>query len=487
VFRLSDLAEISRRWGRRFRRHEGAAVMVFLAFAIIPMVGFVGIGTDVARAYLVKSRLSSALDAAGLAGGRSFFAPTRDADIDMFFKANFPTGYMGAQVTGPTTTVDEATETINLYARATIETSFMRLLGYDHLSVDAASEVVRSMTALDVVLSVDMSGSMSWSSGSGGSRIAAARDAAAELVDILFGNETEKEFLNIGVVPWAGKVKVMREGESFDPAFTNAVPVPAFTNPISSAGQSTLYFANNSPVPLIETPPAGWKGCVYNRYIDDGLPTSDADDLLGAVNLPAADWPGWEPVGMEGEPFPGAGRCTMTMDGVECTPCPARGITPLINVKAEIQDAIADLTNPKGNTNIPAGLAWGWRVLSPDAPFTEAVADPEYNRQQAIVLLTDGENTGGVGDGYKTVFGRGSVARPDMDARLRALAERIKAAGVIIYVIQFANSGTALEALLKDVASGPDSPFYHYAANGDALTQVFREVANHLSELRLAK
>ena len=36
-------------------------VAVFLALAIIPVIGFVGIGTDVARAYLVKSRLSSAL------------------------------------------------------------------------------------------------------------------------------------------------------------------------------------------------------------------------------------------------------------------------------------------------------------------------------------------------------------------------------------------------------------------------------------------
>jgi hypothetical protein len=44
-----------------------------------------------------------------------------------------------------------------------------------------------------------------------------------------------------------------------------------------------------------------------------------------------------------------------------------------------------------------------------------------------------------------------------------------------------------MQALLKQVASGPDSPFYHYAPDGDALTQVFKEVANHLSELRLSK
>lgn len=145
---------------RRFLLDERGAVMVFLAIATIPLIGFVGIGTDVARAYLVKSRLSSALDAAGLAGGRSFFKPTRNADIDMFFQANFPAGYMGAVVEGPTKTIDEATETIRLYAKATIPTSFMHLLGHDSLVVDAEAEVVRKMIALDVVLSIDMSGSM---------------------------------------------------------------------------------------------------------------------------------------------------------------------------------------------------------------------------------------------------------------------------------------------------------------------------------------
>lgn len=70
---------------RRFRAGERGAVAVFLAFVALPLLGFVGIGTDVARAYLVTSRLSSALDAADLADGRSFYEPTRDADIEMFF------------------------------------------------------------------------------------------------------------------------------------------------------------------------------------------------------------------------------------------------------------------------------------------------------------------------------------------------------------------------------------------------------------------
>ena len=68
-----------------------------------------------------------------------------------------------------------------------------------------------------------------------------------------------------------------------------------------------------------------------------------------------------------------------------------------------------------------------------------------------------------------------------------ALVDNLKADGVILYVIQFANAGGALQTLLQGVASGPASPFYHYAPDAETLSQVFREVANHLSELRLSK
>ena len=482
--------------GRRLRLDRRGAVAVFLAFAIIPMIGFVGIATDTARAYLVKSRLSSALDSAGLAGGYSFFLNTRDADIQMFFNANFPTGYMDATISGPQITVDEATETITLTAGATIPTSFMRVFGYQTMTVTADAEVTRKMKALDVVLAIDMSGSMGSGAG-GGTRIEAARNAATELIDILFGGDALKAVLNIGLVPWNGKVNVTLNNTVFDPTLTTTQAQPAFTNPENPSPnpasppppnpQNQVFFANNSPMPLLETPPAGWRGAVYNRFLDDGIATDDGDTLYGPVNLPGADWVSWQPIGPEGEPVPGWGRCALAIGFNECTPTLSHGITPLQNQKQVILDAVSALTRPTGVTNIPGGLGWAWRVLKPPAPFTEAIPDPEYDREQAIVLLTDGENYGGSGDGYKGTFGLGGTARPDMNDRLLELADNIKGDGVIVYVVQFAFADSALQTLLQTVASGPGSPFYYFAPDAATLQQVFREVANHLSELRLSK
>jgi Mg-chelatase subunit ChlD len=478
--------------GRSLVKDTRGGVAVFLALAIIPMMCFIGIGFDTARAYMVKSRLGSAIDAAGLAGGASFFLPTRDQDITMFFDANFPQGYMNSVLDGPDIDVDEANEKIQISASATVGTTFMRLLGHDHITVYAEAEVTRQMKALDVVLSMDISGSMGGPVAGGGTRINAAKEAATELIDILFGLDSTEEFLSIGLVPWSAKVNVMIDGESYDSGATTTAAVPGFTNPETGAAQSVVYYANNSPVPLLSPPPSHWRGCVFNRYIDDGSDDNDGDIRYGAYSGGGADWPAWQPVfpgtdpNFGGEPVSGPSRCALSVGYQECVSCPNSRITPLQHDKAVIEDAVDGLS-ASGNTNIPGGLGWAWRVLMPEAPFTEADPDPDYERDQAIVLMTDGENCPAAGDGYKMVFGDCNGGRPEMNERLLKLADNAKAAGVIIYVIQFAEDNSNLKALLQQVASGPDAPYYYFAPDRDSLRQVFRQVANHLSMLRLSK
>lgn len=473
------------RTGWSVLKDERGGMAIFLAAGVIAFVGFVGISVDAVRGYLVQSRLTSALDAAGLAGARVMFSPTRDTDIQMFFESNFPPGYLGATVTGPTFTVDAQSEVLTLTAQATIETSFMRVLGFDTLTVAARSEITRQTELLEVVIAIDMSGSMNGSVEGGGSRIDAARTAATDLVNILYGADETKPLLKIGLVPWNGKVNITRNGTTFDSDLTTTSPVATFVNPITGASQSVVYFVNNSPVPLLSAPPEEWKGCAFTRYTDDGF-GNDADLTLGPASVNGTDWPAWEFIGPEGEPVPGFARCAMSIFHRECTRCLNHGITALQNSKTAILDAINELTSPTGTTNIPQGLAWAWRVLMPEAPFTEAEANPPGRRTQAIILLTDGENFGGVGDGYKTAFGYGSAAQPEANQRLRDVAAAIKAQGVLIYTIQFAFDDTDLAQLMKDVASGPDSPFYNFAPDRATLQQVFREVANDLSQLRIS-
>ena len=684
---------------RSFSKDERGAFAIFMGFALIPLIGFMGISTDAARAYLVKSRLSSAIDAAGLAGGKVYFEPHRNDDIRMYFNANFPAGYMGSTISGPEIIADEANETLTLRAYASVPMMFMHLFGFDQVTVMADNETTRRMIALDAVLAVDMSGSMG-SALNDTTRIGAARDAANDLIDILFGDNATKDLLNFALVPWNGKVNVTINETGFDPGATTEDATAPFVNPLNGANQSSVFYANNSPALLLSSPEADWKGCVYSRFIDDANEFTNADTLMPPEPTRDADWYAWEPIGPEGEPANGDGsaikviqaksssnfgtslsaawnqtpkatsiliaigsrregnqfntpagwtslasinaddgvgtrrsrifakragvgeagvtltagnsrqqamtilevngldwnnlvdniritdrtedlnsnvslssvrayndgdlllavaaledddfggyswsngfaplgnvevvsgdgedlthsvayrivgsdgyynttfstaggnpeetwgaiialeashQCSGTVTGGECSPCLEHGITPLQNNKAVIKAAVDSLQHPNGTTNITQGLGWAWRVVKPGTPFSEAIVDPNYTRQQAIILLTDGENFAGNGDGYKTVFGYGSAGRPEMNERLKKISANIKADGVILYVIQFAHEGSDLQTLLQEVASGPESPYYHYAPDADSLRKVFREIANHLSELRLSK
>lgn len=357
------------------------------------------------------------------------------------------------------------------------------------MTVSASTQVTAETDMLDVVLSMDVSGSMSQSVG-GVQKIAAARSAAATLVNILFGSNATNSLLHIGLVPWNSKVNVWTQGgPAYSSAQTTTQSVATFANPVTGAAQNVVYYANNSETPLLNAPPSNWKGCVYARYINDGISNNDADELEGLLtNVGGKAWVAWQPIGPEGEPPSGGSLCTSHVGNNQCTPCYSKGITPLQSDKQTILNSINALTNPTGNTNLPQGLDMAWQVLTPAAPYSEAVANPQGNRKQAIVIMTDGDNMGGSGDAYKGVFGIGTAAQPALNARFAQTAANIKATGVIIYAIQLGSPPTATQAaLMKNAATGPDAPFYFYAPDAATLQSAFQQVANSLSELRLSQ
>ena len=67
---------------RRLLRKEDGNVAIWFGLMIIPLIGAISIGVDFSRAYLVKSRLSYAIDAAALAGGGNIDAVTRGRNPD---------------------------------------------------------------------------------------------------------------------------------------------------------------------------------------------------------------------------------------------------------------------------------------------------------------------------------------------------------------------------------------------------------------------
>lgn len=77
--------------------------------------------------------------------------------------------------------------------------------------------------------------------------------------------------------------------------------------------------------------------------------------------------------------------------------CTTTPITPLTDVskdegKTLIETAI-DGMQPLGATNVPEGMAWGWRTLTSDEPFTGGRAATEKGNDKVVIVVTDGANT----------------------------------------------------------------------------------------------
>jgi len=262
-----------------------------------------------------------------------------------YFSANFPNSgsisfntpftaeFMEAVVTlnAPVEGGESGNETLHIAGTATIPTTFTRVLSAfgcttcDDITVVAEAEVHRQITALDLVLSFDMSASMKKPE----SKILKTRDAAITLLDTLYGadNDTSPTYtvdgtpynlLNVGFVPWNAEVNIRVQQTasslaSITPVTTSGVG--SFTNPVTGVSQSVVYFAGNSSVPLLMDPrtpaqggqlPGGWSGCVWARYLGDSNNGNDADLVRGAVTVGGKQWLGHEPEGnYDGEPRDG--------------------------------------------------------------------------------------------------------------------------------------------------------------------------------------
>lgn len=465
---------------RRFARDRRGGVAVWGAFMFVPLLGFMGLGVDGARGYLLKARLSQALDSAGLAAGK-WSANTAKAEEEalMTFKANFPEGYLGAAISGPSIAFNGYNDVVTVSASAALPTYFVHLLGVPTFTVAANTEVMRKTVYMDVVVSLDVSGSMNEFIG-GVKKVDAARTAAHTLTDSLFGASETKEFLKMGMITWNSNARILPIGEAYNAASVTSQAVTNYPNPYRKpdgsyygapfptvANLNRVYFANGIPVPLMSAPPANWKGCVLQRYTPDST-GNDGDTEIGTGTFNGKTYKAWQPA-------PNSFQC------------PTQGTRRLTNVKAEVKSAIDLVVNPGNNTSLAVGLVWGWRLLGQTgSPFygdgTPQPTEPDKELVRALILMTDGANTQATGDAYNNW-----LSPSQLNGRTQAVATKIKDSGVIIYAIQFGYNDGPQEALMKSIASGPGSPYYQYAPDAPALQMVFKEIGNHLSKLRLSK
>jgi Flp pilus assembly protein TadG len=168
---------------------------------------------------------------------------------------------------------------------------------------------------------------------------------------------------------------------------------------------------------------ASWKGCVETRpspyNVNDAVPTTatpatlfvpmfapdETDPTSGGSPVASNSW--WAD-GLTGATNYAARQLNMPKyftpyaTAAEGTKgpnfsCTTKAITPLTDVSKSagataIKSAIDSMV-AGGNTNVPEGMAWGWRTVSSTEPFTEGRSEVEKGNDKVVIVVTDGANT----------------------------------------------------------------------------------------------
>ena len=237
-------------------RERGMAVML-TALLLVFTIPAVGLAIDAGVLYLVRSKLSSACDAAALATARNLnLGQTIDEQMAAaqtrgiaFFDANFPTGYLGTTGVTPNIVIDRSsTNTITVTASATGTASlyFMRILGSS--ATLASSSGQASRRNVNIMMVLDRSASM------GGAPCRAMVSASKAFAD-MFVNGRDR----LGMVSFGNTIS------------RDYLPTTDFKNPAS---------------PISAAIGALERECLQGTNISDGY--SDAYQQLVGINQPLA-------------------------------------------------------------------------------------------------------------------------------------------------------------------------------------------------------
>jgi Flp pilus assembly protein TadG len=205
----------------RIRKNAPGQIFVLMCFALFVLLAFVGLAIDLGQAYLVKTTLSKAVDAAALTAMRNVSNISgRQAIATNAFNANYST--VPGLGTPPTPSVvfslDANGNTIvTISATAPVPTSFIRIFGYNTLNVSASATALRNPLVMSLIL--DRSGSMNNNGGA-----AALPTAVSDFINF-FDNATD----NVADISFSG-------ADSVDVKMTTN-----FTTPVTTAVESMPY------------------------------------------------------------------------------------------------------------------------------------------------------------------------------------------------------------------------------------------------------
>lgn len=369
----------------RFRDDESGVMAFFVMFMFLLMIMFGGIAVDVMRFETRRVAMQQTLDRAALAAASLTQTRTPQQVVeDWFLKAGLEEELAMVDFGAPTvnSVADAGLRRVTVTADVRSYNFFMTIFSNnDYLESLTTTEAAQGVSQIEVIMVLDITGSMGEQLGDGRTKIQALRTAAQDFVTIVKNND-KKNGVSIGVVPYAAQVNI--------PANLRQ----QFTVSHLSAWDGVA----NQGVPNIncfEFPTAGFNAT--------GVSLTTAIPMAAVADANSGTTTDGTYVGPQA-PNAGSRACTTNAE---------TGSTPWVD--AEVNqvmlptkngDAVKTKINrltAAGNTYIAVGMRWGTALIDEMArPIYTNIGDasvqgrPDNNNsiqtRKIIILMTDGEH-----------------------------------------------------------------------------------------------
>lgn len=395
----------------RFRHDRRGALAVVFAVALYPVVMMICAAVDLSRMSQQQARLQAALDAAALFVARLVADGKAPSDLSAVARQFVLGNINPSELLNVQIVATKDDTNVRVSGTGNLNAMIPGLLTQSDLTISGTAGATWRTKKIDMVLVLDNTGSMA-SSG----KMTALKTAAKNMIDTMASVSNRPDAVRIGIVPFDTQVRI---GTGY-------------------RNESWLTYAGTSITA------STWTGCVTDRDqshdVADTTPTTaDAATLFRARN---------------------------------CTTSTLAALMPLTTDWTALKTRI-DAMQPSGNTNVTIGLAWGFHMLTPNLPLTEArtlATEPDLER--IIILLTDGDNT----------QNRWTTNGTSIDARTDLACANTKANGIRLYTIRVINGD---EALLRRCASS--TTMYYNVSTAAELVPVFQRIAAEIGQLRLTQ
>lgn len=433
---------------RKFRIDDRGAVAMLFGLSAIVLFSIVGVAINSSRAYNVRSKMTSALDAAALAAAKLF---DQEAATDAEFQSRaeaYVSSYMkrvhvdNVSWSNVQTNVDRTTGSVTVSADVSMVSLFGGIsAGITDFNFTPTARVVYKPRKIELALVLDVTGSMcdivpatASEACYSGAKIGALKDAARAMVDALAATAPPRGAVRVSVVPYSASV-------------------------------------NAGPYAGTVTGGASVDGCVVERA--GGNAYTDASPFSGLLGTSSvADNPSYS-----------------------CPPSVVLPLTDLYDVQGrdEVHDAIDNLAG-FGGTAGHLGAAWGWYMVSPNwaSVWPSDSAPRAYDKEKVIkivVLMTDGMfNTAyrNGGESYvwpdtlttdKTKPGTSGFQALKLCENMRALNGDVQ-----LYTVGFQTPADA-EALLRECSGDAN---FTAADSAQSLIESFKTIASKISAMRVS-